>query len=43
MGARGRMAQAYADGADGVDHFLAHADLPGLAPDTGGGYGAGLD
>ena len=43
IGARGRMAQAYADGAEGVDHFLAHADLTGLAPDTGGGFGAAFD
>ena len=42
-GARGRMAQAYADGANGVDHFLARADLDDLAPDTGGGYGANDD
>ena len=41
IGARGRMAQAHAEGHDGVD--LAHADLAGLAPDVGGGFGAGLD
>ena len=43
VGARGRMAQAHAEGHDGVDHFLAHADLAGLAPDVGGGFGAGFD
>ena len=43
MGARGRMAQAYADGADGADHILTGLDLAQLAPDTGGGFGVGLD
>ena len=44
MGARGRIAQAlYIDGADGAEHILTGLDLAQLAPDTGGGFGVGLD